>query len=162
VCEDEDEKLYASDRKCEGNWCSIIADPTIGDCPGKIKGFFHVHPQITTFEKIYNVKFSQADIDKLISLSKELSEKENISLQAPSHKDLLLSLLQKCRKETEGTTCTASDMETDKIECWIPKKNVANFVTCSYAKIDNKSKETMSHPKMWIKPLFDKEIIDLK
>lgn len=162
ICEDNVKKLYASERRCEGSSCDIIADPMVGDCPGNIKGFFHVHPNITTIEKMYDIKFSKADIDNLIPLSKELSEIENISLQMPSHRDVLTSLLQKCRKETEGIVCTASDMETDKVECWIPKKNAANFVTCGYAKIDNiMTKETMNYPKMWIKPLFIKEVIHL-
>jgi hypothetical protein len=162
ICEDKDDKLHASDRKCEGSLCSIIVDPKIGDCPGKIKGFFHAHPHITTLEKTYGIKFSQTDIKELISMSKELSKRENISLQIPSHRDVLTSLLQKCIRKTEGTVCTATDMEKDKIECWTPKRNAANFITCGYAKIDDtKTEDIGEYPKMWIKPLFDKEVIRL-
>lgn len=162
ICEDKEEKLHASDRKCEGSSCGIIAYPTTGDCPGKIKGFFHVHPNIAKFEKTYNLKFSQTDIEQIVSMSKELSKREDISLQIPSHRDVLTSLLQKCSKKTEGTVCIASDMEKDKIGCWIPKKNAANFITCGYAKIDDAKNEKMKkYPKMWIKALFNKEIINL-
>jgi len=142
--------------------CHIIADPIPGECPGKIKGFFHVHPHIAAFEKILDRKFTQAKIDKLISFSKEFSKKQNISLQIPSHRDLLTALFQKCERKTDGITCIASDIETEKIECWTTKKNAANFVTCNLAKIDNKlTKEVGGYPKMWIKPLFHKEVINL-
>lgn len=154
--------MHASDRKCEGNSCGIIAYPKTGDCPRKIKGFFHAHPHITTIEKMYNIKFSQDDMDEIIFMSKELNKRKNISLQTPSHRDVLTSLLQKCLKKTEGTVCTASDMETDKIECWIPRKSAANFATCGYAKIDDTITGAIGeYPKMWIRPLFNKETIHL-
>ena len=163
ICEDNEEKLYASNRKCEGSSCNIIANPTIGDCPWKINGFFHAHPHITTLEKTYNIKFSQDELDEIISMSKELNKRESVDLQTPSHRDVLTSLLQKCLKKTEGTVCTASDMETDKIECWVPRKHTANFATCGYAKIDDViTRDIGEYPKMWIKPLFKKEVIDLK
>ncbi len=111
---------------------------------------------------MFGGKFTQADKDKLISYSKEFSKKENISLQVPSHRDLLTALIQKCQGKTEGTTCIAGDLETDKIECYSPKKHVANFVTCNYAKIDNiMTKKIGDYPKTWIKPLFNKEVIHL-
>jgi hypothetical protein len=163
ICEDKEGKLYASNRKCEGSSCDIIAYPTAGECSGKINGFFHAHPNISTIEKFYNIKLSQDEIYELISISKELSKKENISIQTPSHRDVLTSLLQKCQKETEGTVCTASDMEKDKIECWTPRKHAANFITCGYAKIDDaRIRDLGIYPKTWIKPLFKKELIDLK
>lgn len=99
---------------------------------------------------------------KLISRSKEFSKKENISLQIPSHRDVLTALFNKCQGKTEGITCIASDIETDKVECWIPKKNAANLVTCNIAKIDNIiTKEVGGYPKMWIKPLFSREVINI-
>lgn len=162
ICEDKDEKLHSSDRRCEGSSCDIVAFPTKGDCPGKIKGFFHVHPNMATLEKTYGIKFSQTDIEELLSTSRELSKRENISLQTPSHRDVLTSFLQKCIRKTEGMACTATDMEVNKIECWIPKKGAANFVTCGYAKIDDtKTEEIGKYPKMWIKLLFNKEVINL-
>lgn len=154
--------MYASERRCEGSSCNIIAEPITGECHIKVKGFFHVHPQIAEFEKMLRMKFTQADIDKIISFSKEFSKKEDISLQTPSHRDLLAALIQKCQGKTEGTTCIAADLEADKVECYSPKKNAANFVTCNYAKIDNIiTKEVGGYPKMWIKPLFHKEVIHI-
>ena len=162
ICEDKDEKLHASERRCEGSLCNIIASPIIGECPVKVKGFFHVHPQIAAMEIISGRKFTQADKDKIISYSKEFSKRKNIHLQTPSHRDVLTALLQKCQEKTEGVTCIAADMDTDKVECWIPKKRAANFVTCNYAEFDNIiTKEIGGYPKMWIKPLFHKEVIHL-
>ena len=61
------------------------------------------------------------------------------------------------------TVCIAGDIDPDKVGCWTPKRGVANLATCYYAKRDNTlTKEKDIAPKMWIKPLFNKEIIDLK
>ena len=81
----------------------------------------------------------------------------------PSHGDVLTMLLTKCNRLTEGTICTTADLEPDKVGCWTLKKGAANFATCYYAKMDyilTKNKST--NPKIWIRPLFNKEIIDLK
>ena len=91
-------------------------------------------------------------------------EKGNIvSPQTPSYADVLKILLTKCDKSTEGTMCIAADLNPDNVECWTPRIGAANFATCHYAKRENAlTKITAITPKMWIKPLFKKEVIDLK
>lgn len=109
-----------------------------------------------------NRKISDEEIKQMISKSKERFSKIGISVQSPSHRDLLSSFINKCDRYTEGTACTTSDLETDKVECWTPKKNATNFVACSIAKIDNiLTKEIGGAPKKWISPLFTKEVIEL-
>ena len=155
-----DGKLSASKTKCEGDTCGILLDIFPELCPEKkIQGLFHVHPQRLSTETRLGRKLTEKDIKNMVIVDK----KGNIiTLQTPSHQDILLALLTKCEKSTDGTVCTASDIDPDKVECWTPKKGAANLVTCYYAKRDNTlTKEKDIGPKMWIKPLFDKEIINL-
>ena len=161
ICKDKDGKWSASGKNCVGDSCGMDIDILPEICPEKkIQGFFHVHPHISSEEEKLGRKLTKDDIKNAVIKDK----KGNIvTLQTPSHADVLTILLTKCDKSTEGTICTAADLQPDKVECWTPRKGAANFATCYYAKRDNiltKKKDT--DPKMWIKPLFNKEVIDLK
>lgn len=113
-------------------------------------------------ENALNRKLSDEELKSMVSSAKERFDKKGFSVQTPSHTDVLNAFMDKCKGHTEGTACTTSDLEADKIECWTPKKHAANFVTCSIAKIDNPLEKGFSRrPKKWIKYLF-KEIIDIK
>jgi hypothetical protein len=160
MCADKDGKLSASTTKCEGNTCGIVVGIFKESCRDKkIQGFFHTHPQRLFAEAQLGRKFTKEDIKNL-----QITDiKGNImTLQTPSHTDVLEALIAKCEKYTEGTVCTAADLEPDKASCWTPKKGTANFVTCRYAKRDKIHTDKYIGPKMWIKPLFNKEIINLK
>lgn len=160
MCIDKEEKLVASRIKCEGGQCGIVANRLLGTCPGKIQGFFHVHPQRSILEKMEGKKFTEDEVRYLVENYRK--RKKDMTAQMPSHKDVLTTLMMKCEEYTEGTICTAGDLETDKVECWTSKKDVANFINCSRAKIDNILTRKMGiAPKKWIRPLFDIEIIDL-
>ena len=161
MCTDKDEKLSVSATKCEGDACEMVISIFPESCPEKkIQGLFHTHPQRLFAEIQLGRKLTEKDIKNMVIVD----TKGNImTLQTPSHEDALSALLAKCEKDTEGTVCTAADLEPDKVGCWTPKKGAANLVTCRYAKRDKiLTKEKYIGPKMWIRPLFNKEIIDLK
>ena len=156
------DRLFPSEIKREGSMCRIETDMKTGICPDKIQGFFHAHPHKPLLEMMIGRKISDIEIKKIRIKSKEF-EKLGITIQTPSHRDVLTAFITKCEKRTEGTTCTGSDLETNKVECWTPKKNADNFITCNIAKIDDKiTKEIGGVPKRWIRRLFDKEIINLE
>jgi hypothetical protein len=160
MCTGKDGKLYPSKEKCEGESCDMGINISPELCPEKkIQGFFHVHPKTLEIEKLLGRKYSKDDVENICIAD----EKGNrAALQSPSHKDVTMILLTKCDKLTEGTVCTAADVEPEKIECWTPKTGAANFATCYYAKRDNIStKDKYILPKKWIRPLFKKEFIDL-
>jgi hypothetical protein len=160
MCTGKDGKLYPSREKCEGDYCDMDINIFPELCPEKkIQGFFHVHPKKSEVEEALGKKFSKDDVNNIFIVDKRGSKG---SIQSPSHKDVSMILLTKCNKLTEGTVCTAADVEPDKIECWTPKTGAANFATCYYAKRDSiLTKDKYILPKMWIRPLFKKEIIDL-
>lgn len=160
ICKNKDGKLSASIEKCEGDSCGM--DPGIYPelCPEKkIQGFFHVHPDLSDKEEILGRKLTKEEAKNTIIMD----EKGNIATpQTPSYVDVLTILLTKCKKITEGTICTVSDLDPDKVGCWTPRTDAANFATCYYAKKDNVWTENKNIvPKRWIRPLFNKEIIDL-
>lgn len=157
-----DERVFPSEVKCEGLMCGIVAEIKPGTCPDKIQGFFHAHPHKLLLEMMAGRKISDVEIEEMRIKSKERFGKRDITIQTPSHRDVLTAFITKCEKRTEGTVCTGSDLETDKVECWTPKKSAANFITCNIAKIDDKiTKEIGDVPKRWIRQLFDKETINL-
>lgn len=163
MCLDKDGKLSPSKDKCEGTIGCLKAEIKSDTCPGKIQGFFHAHPQRLILETMINRKLSDEEIKDMVSNAKERFGKKGFSVQTPSHTDVLNSLINKCNGYMEGTMCTTSDLEADKLECWTPKKNATNFVTCSIAKFDDTfTKKIGGVPKRWIRPLFDKEMIDLE
>jgi hypothetical protein len=161
MCTDKDGKLYPSREKCEGDSCGMDVGLSPRLCPKKkIQGLFHVHPNIPEIEKFLGRKFLKDDIKNMSVVDK----KGNIgALYSPSQRDVSMILLTKCDKLTEGTVCTATDANPDKIECWTPRIGAANFATCYYIKrysILEKDKAIL--PKMWIRPLFKREVIDLR
>lgn len=163
MCADKEGKLSVSERECKGNLCYVVVDQIPGACPEKVQGLFHIHAQKPILEMMFDRKMTDKDVEELVAKSKEPFKKKGITLQTPSHQDVLTTLLSKCEKQIEGTICTGSDLETDKLECWTTKIGAANKLTCTYAKIDSKiTKEMFIEPKRWIRPLFDKEIINLK
>lgn len=163
VCSDKEEKLTASRIRCAGSQCELVVERLPEMCPEKIQGFFHTHPQRSLLEKMAHKKFSDKDIKFMVEESRKASEKTGITAHMPSHRDLLTMFITKCDKYSEGTMCTAGDMEPDKVECWTPKRGAANFITCRIAKIDSiiSIKEPGIGPRKWIKHLFEKEVIDL-
>jgi hypothetical protein len=163
MCLGKDGKLSPSKDRCEGTTHCITTEIKPDTCPGKIQGFFHAHPKRLQLEMMLNRKLSDKELGFMVSITREGFAKKGFSVQSPSHTDVLNALIDKCEGLTEGTTCTTSDLEGDKIECWTPKKYATNFATCLIAKIDSPLEKGVSgRPKKWIKSLFDKEIVDLK
>jgi hypothetical protein len=160
MCINKDGKLSASRIKCEGDTCGITMRLSPEVCADKNQGFFHVHPGKLRIERQIGRKVTEEDKKSIVITDRR---GKITTVHTPSHSDVLTILLTKCDRLTEGTICTAGDIEPDKVECWTPKKGAANLITCSYAKRDNiLTKEKDIRPKTWIKHLFNKEIIDLE
>ena len=163
ICADKEGKLTPSRVRCIGSQCSIVAERLPDMCPEKIQGFFHTHPQRSLLEKIIDRKLTKEDMRILTEQGKKLAKEKGLTAQTPSHRDVLVFFISKCDNFSEGTVCIAGDMEPDKVGCWTPKKGAVNRLTCSYAKHDSKAKDKFGiGPKRWIKPLFDKEVINLE
>lgn len=146
-----------------------LGSPIIG-CPGKkMQGDFHTHSYFTTtktMSKLVKPGTSDDDIRKLINnefnkYKKDLGIKE-LSINSPSEKDLLKTILHNCAGISK-TTCVASDMGDDKVECWTAKKTTPDICTMTYNMLfeDEKERITVMYDKRVI-PLFDKETIHLK
>jgi len=102
-----------------------------------------------------------------------LHEKEgvkDITINSPTHDDLLHTLFSKCLNRSRGTLCTLSDIGDDKLECWtikdMHKDKMDIYCAKAYSdirkKIDKEEGEGAVIIEKWIDNIFDREIIDLK
>lgn len=157
LCLDNKNSLFASES-CTGTECDIKFKQ---DCPNytKTQGNFHTHPDSRAVKEFV---FKDESISRkdMASYMKKIAIETNTSLTVPSHHDVLNALINKCAKKTNGTVCTGSDLEEDKIECWTTKD--ISGPDCMKIKLQN-ILETykMTPPKKWTEPFFDKEIIDI-
>lgn len=169
ICSDKQEKLYPS-KSCEGDECKIMLEDKSSICSHSVQGDFHVYPYLANIKRKYRESGKQIPIDDVLkqevrkSLSDIYEEKDIIvtSPIIPSYKDTLNTILHKCFKNIDTTTCAGSDLEKNKIECWTPKE--VRHGQCTRAvfelrKVADKKKEFL--PKKWIVPLFNKEQITL-
>lgn len=171
LCKDEKGEIIPS-RSCEGEQCTIIIEDPFVICPKGFKGDIRIEPYVSAIKREYQKKGIIVPSEKILKemitqrLEHRHEEKGLRELPAvvPSYIDTLNSLLLKCYRNTDATTCVGSDLEEDKIECWTPKKEIKKG-QCIRALYDQrrmmKEKEKL-FPKKWIVPLFDKEIINLK
>lgn len=81
--------------------------------------------------------------------------------RGPSHGDLLTALSRKYDNIDLGTTCIASDAIPNEAECWSIKNKITKG---DYERAEKESDSPFVHddPHDWIKPLFIREVIDLK
>lgn len=110
---------------------------------------------------------SDEDVKKFIEnkhseLIKEAGVK-GITLDSPSPKDFLISILYSCIEKPEGVMCVGNDMGNNKVECWTPKEIPKTNCDLAYNTLysDGKEKDMIPY-KSWITPLFNKEVIELK
>jgi len=169
ICSDKQKKLYPS-KSCEGDECKIMLEDKSTICSHSIQGDFHAHPYLANAKRKYRELGKQIPIDNILKqeVRKSLIEKHEekgistISPVIPSYKDTLNTILHKCFRNTDITTCAGSDLDKNKIECWTPKE--VRHGQCTRAvfelrKVIDKKKEFF--PKKWIVPLFEKEQIIL-
>ena len=160
ICLNKDGKLTPSHIRCKGEECKIRVKRSQKWCQGEIHGFFHTHPQKSILEKKIGRKVSEEDKKNITIRDSRGTE---ITAQTPSYGDVLTIFITKCEKYTNGTICTAGDLEPDKVGCWTAKKDSTNFTNCTHARIDHfLNRKTDESPKRWIIPLFDIEDLDLK
>jgi hypothetical protein len=150
--------LYAPKKRCTGTDCGLFI--TYGDCPDKVQGGFHTHPYLPDIEKFYGRKPTEKELKRAIKIYKRDFAKAGITLQTPSHHDTVDTLINQCIGQSEGTMCIGSDLDTTKVECWTVKGDNVKIKDCSRATEEHKQK-IEEKPREWIKPLFEKEIINL-
>lgn len=168
ICSDKQGSLYPS-KPCEGEECKILEDQS-SICPVRIQGNFHTRPYLASAKRKYKEIGKQVPIDDVLKqeIRKSLTEMHEekgvvgISPIVPDYKDSLYTIVHKCFRNTDVSTCVGSDLEKNKIECWTPKdirKGQCVRAVFDFRNIVGKKKEFF--PKKWIVPLFDKEQITI-
>lgn len=159
ICKDEKGNLHPREI-CEGEECNVKMESPKACFPHKMQGNFHTHPDITIARRKLKDKIGIIPKELAISFVKEIAKSEGIDVTTPSHGDLLNALVNKCLKRTEGTVCIGSEAIRDRVDCWTAKDSVTKD-DCERAKMLRLLGVIAEPPKPWIKPLFDKEIINL-
>jgi len=157
----QNDKLYAPAKRCTGKECEFIIEDLKKYCPDKVQGAFHPHPYLPNIERFYGRKPTEKEIKDGIKIYKRHFEKEGITLQTPSHHDLTDVLIDQCIGDTEGTVCVGSDMDLTKVECWTIKSDRVKIRDCPQATEEHKQRIS-DKPRDWIKPLFNREIINVQ
>ena len=133
-------------------------------CPSKIQGDFHTHSPKSDMKNFIEREIPEEKVlDSTIKdITIKLFNKNGISTTTPSHGDLLGLLVLKNKGKIIGTVCTGSDAEPDHVECWTTRDNINrdHYKRASVEIQDNKLVRNPPHP--WIKPLFNREIINLE
>jgi len=164
LCIEKDGKLSAGNT-CTGDECGIsFQQPNLSCQERKVQGNFHTHPYLAEVRKLYNITFKGAS-DKLLSATVESFLKEKgFTPTMPSHKDAIDAILGKCANKVKGTTCIGTDLDMNKVECWtIKNMDDGDCIRALMEKITPKEEDGyQTLPHDWVRPLFDKEMIELK
>ena len=180
LCENKEEKLIPS-KSCEGTECNIhLGDPRTG-CPNGTKtyGEFHTHPYLHSAKKEL-IKTGKISLDKELRIDEKLRIKMNknisksheritkvkgITISTPSYTDVLRALLAKSINVTNGTVCTSTDVETDKIECWtikdMPEDKLKKSAIMAMIELDKVKPDGSWLMKKWLDNISDRETIYL-
>ena len=165
ICLDKNEhkngKLSVSKKRCTGDECGFVIENVHEYCPDDVQGAFHTHPYFINVERFYGRKPTEKETDSAIKLYKKHFDRKGINLTTPSHHDLVDTLLSQCLGEAAGTVCTGNDLDLEKVECWTVKSEKVKVKDCKQANQEHKERIT-EEPRKWIKPLFTKELINLK
>jgi hypothetical protein len=175
ICEDK-KKLFPSELRFGKDSRINLGDPVVACHGKKVQGNFHTHSYLTLFKqksKFMRQGMSDEDVKNFIKqkhseLIKETGVK-GITLDSPSPRDLLISILYSCIRKPEGIICVGNDMgnnneqlKLSKVECWAPKE--IQKVNCDRAYhtlySDGKEKDMIAY-EPWMIPLFDKEVINI-
>jgi hypothetical protein len=165
----EKKKLLPSGLRFGKDSMINLGDPVVACHGKKVQGNFHTHSYLTLFKqksKFMRQGMSDEDVKKFIKEKHGEHIKETgvkgITLDSPSPKDLLTSILYSCVGKPEGIMCVGNDMGNNKVECWIPKEMSKTDCDRSYHSLyDNGKEKDMITYGSWMIPLFDKEVIDL-
>ena len=181
LCENKERKLIPSES-CEGTECDIhLGDPRKG-CPPETKtyGEFHTHPYLYSVkqelkdrgEKILPGEELKVEEELRMAMNKnvryaheKITKVKRITINTPSYTDVLRALLAKSINVTNGTVCTSTDVETDKVECWtikdMPKDKLKNSVAMALIDLAKVKPEGSELIKKWVDNISDRETIYL-
>lgn len=159
ICSDKKEKLSATKSIVGDN--HLFLKPLKDQCNYKIQGDFHTHPHANGakrfFEKQLRTKIPIEDVRKGLI---DAARVKNVSLTAPSYGDILGTMILNYNNEILGTTCIGTDIDQDKIECWSTKDHIKKK-DFDKAVEEINSPAINGNPLKWVRPLFNKETINL-
>jgi hypothetical protein len=160
ICKNDKEYLFPR-TMCEGSDCMVTIEHPDSCLPFRTQGNFHTHADVAVATRIFKDE-EELPRKMILDIIKEVADSERVDITTPSQGDLINALVNKCLRRTEGTVCIASDAVPDRADCY----TVNNKITendCNRAKLSKflRRIEDTGTPRSWIKPLFDKEIIDL-
>lgn len=180
LCKNKEGKLIPS-KSCEGTECDIhLGDPRTG-CPSETKtyGEFHTHPYLYSAKqklrregKISSNNELRIDKELKMVMGKNIREAheritriKGITINTPSYTDVLRALLAKSIDVTNGTVCTSTDVETNKVECWtikdLGKDKLRRLSTIGMSELDKVKPEGSQLMKKWLDDISDRETIEL-
>jgi hypothetical protein len=162
ICHDNNGKLSPS-KASIGEKDNINFINIKDQCPFKIQGDFHTHASVSDVRNFIKEKIPEEKVsdDVVKDITMKLYKENGITTTTPSHGDLLGLLVLKGKDKIIGTVCMSSDAEPNNVECWTIKDNV-NGDHYKRANIEIKNRKLIRNPPHnWIKPLFNKEIINL-
>lgn len=161
MCRDYKEDIF-SRPICEGRECIVTMEPPESCLPFRAQGNFHTHADVAVARRVFK------DIDErlprkiMTDYIEDVAYHECVDITTPSHGDLINALINKCLRRTEGTVCVGSDAVPDRTDCYTVNNKITkdDCYRAKMLKIFTRTEEA-GLPKPWIKPLFDKETINL-
>jgi hypothetical protein len=164
ICKDNNGNLSPS-LATNGSKYHINFEDIKSQCPFKIQGDFHTHASVEDVRNFIKDKIpEQGNVPEnlLRDITVKLYKENGVSTTSPSHGDLLGVLVLKKKNKVSGTVCMGSDAEPHNVECWTTRDNIKDE---HYEKANTEIKDVSllrNIPHKWIKPLFHREIINLK
>jgi hypothetical protein len=164
ICKNNDGNLSPS-VATNGNKYNINFTNIKSQCPFKIQGDFHTHASVEDMRNFIKDKLPEEGKvpEKTIrDMTIKLYQENGISTTTPSHGDLLGVLVLKNKGKVAGTVCMSSDAEPAKVECWTTKDNIIHnnhYERANTEILDDKL--VRNPPHSWIKPLFNRELINV-
>ena len=143
MCRDEKGNLYPRDI-CEGEECAIITESPTRCFPHRAQGNFHTHADTSVARRLFK------DAGKIIPQKLIISYVEDVAL------------INKCIQRTEGTVCIGSDTNSNRVDCWTTNNTITEDDCERAGTLKLLRMVGEGSPRHWIKPLFDKEIINLE
>lgn len=163
LCKDDKNTLSPSKSSVGGNGNIDFSDIK-SQCPFKIQGDFHTHSPVSDMKDFIKKELPMEKVTDSLTrdITIKLFQEHDVSITGPSHGDLLGALVLKGKNKIDGTVCTSSDAEPNKMECWTVRHNIGrNYYRRAGVEMQD-PKLVRNPPHQWIKPLFDREIINLK
>ena len=158
LCSDKKEKLSAT-KSIVGDG-HLFLKPLKDQCNFKIQGEFHTHPHVMKAKQFFDTQLKKdIPIEDIKKGLLDAAKKKNLSFSEPSYGDILGTMILNHKDEILGTTCIGTDIEPEKIECWSTKDHIKKE-DFDKAVEELGSPAINSNPLKWVRPLFNKEIID--